>query len=447
MSAVRKWLSCFGLGFWSWKKTGEAGRRGYGNLFFSFLLALVLLVMGVFAADLVPFRVHYRNAGTYRAFIADALTPTEDSPLVLTLSEGRLSAMWGADGEIALIDSVSDSVQAERYGANGYHLVIDTRPADALDDFEAYYLANDGTGQEISVEEYETLSEVARRNFDFKIRYTGRELILTEELVLAYETYLAGQESALSALNEIRSARDTDGEDAYRRKVYTLYVKTRYPSMTTYETNSEVPLLRNYYMYDYVNSGRVTHYLFLFCDAVIGAFATDGGHEVNYYGFYPERTGDVIPKSTANADARSLSVAFVEECFYEATPFYLYLWVTGFMQLLLYLMLLPLVVGLLFFCLVRLLRVDPQRSFGVCQRQTGIWLWQAAFLTGCAVFALGFLVPRRLLQPLTLLIFFCVLLVRAGVQLLFEKRHPAPPAGSTGNAPTRHLLPEEDLEL
>ena len=447
MTGAHKWLSCFCLGFWSGQKTVDAGRRGYGNLFISFLLALVLLIMGVFVADLVPFRVHYRNAGTYRAFIANALTPTEVNTLLLTLSDGQLSATWSDSGEMALIDTVSDAGQAERYAQNSYHLVIDTRPADALDDFEPYYLANDGTEQEISVEDYETLSEVARRNFDFKIRYTGRELILTEELVSAYETYLAGQESALPALDEIRASRDTDGEDTYRRKVYTLYVKTCYPSVTTYETSSEVPLLRNYYMYDYVNSGSVTQYLFLFSDAVIGGFATDGGHEVNFYGFYPERTGTVIPATAANTDAQSLAVDFVEECFYEATPFYLYLWITGFMQLILYLILLPLVVGLLFFCLVRLLRIAPERSFGVCLRQTGIWLWQAAFLTGCVVFALGFLVQRRLLQPLTLLIFFCVLLVRAGVQLLHEKRHPAPPPGGAETASTRHLIPPEDFEL
>lgn len=440
MTAVRKWLSCFGLGFWSGEKTKDAGRRGYGNLFFSFLLALVILVIGVFAADLVPFRTHYRNAEAYRAFVADALTPTDENSPVLTLSAGRLSATW-ADGETALIDTVANSAQAERYGKNGYHLVIDTRPADALDDFEAYYLANDGTNQEISCDEYETLSEVARRNFDFKIRYTGRELILTDERVSEYESYLAGQESSATALDEIRAARETDGPETYRRKVYTLYVKTRYPSMKSYETSSEVPLLRNYYMYDYVNSGRVTRYLFVFCDAMLGAFETDGGHEATFYGFYPEGEGVVIPGDAAPADARVAAVDFVEDCFYAATPFYLYLWVTGFMQLLLYLILLPLVVGLLLFCLIRLTKIDSTRRFGVCLRQSGIWLWQAAFLTGIAVFALGFAVQRRLLQPLTLLIYFCVLLVRVGVQLLFEKKHPAPPPH---DASARLITSEED---
>ena len=43
-------------------------------------------------------------------------------------------------------------------------------PADTFAEIEAYCVSNDGKNTVISYEDYLTLSEVARLNFDFKIR-------------------------------------------------------------------------------------------------------------------------------------------------------------------------------------------------------------------------------------------------------------------------------------
>ncbi len=441
MQALRQWAKNFALSFYSHKETRRAGRGGYATVFMSFLLTLVLLVFGVFAADTVPFGVHYRHADDYRAFIAHALGG-EDLPrrITLTLTDGKLSATDPVSGEPVRIDTLADADAAAVYASGNIQLVVDTRAADALDDFEPYYLANDGTGQEITPDEYNTLSDVAKRNFDAKIRYTGRELILTDALTETHRAYLTG--AAPDALAKLDESRGTDGEDAYRLGVYRLYVKTRYPVVSSYESSSEVPLLRNFYMYNYVNNGKTTDYLMFFSDAVVGAFHTNGGHAVSYYGFYKTETRTVLAGTETAETAGKAACDFVHDCFYEAAPFYLYMWLTGFMQMMIYLLIMPLALALLLSALMRVTGADPQHGFGVALKEVGSWMWQAALLTAVAVLLLGFTLPRRLLQPVSLLVLFAILLGRGLVCLLHTRRHPETPAP----APVKHYVPDEDEE-
>lgn len=441
MHALGQWAKNFALSFYSHKETRRAGRGGYTTVFLSFLLTLVLLVCGVFAADIVPFGVHYRHAEGYCAFIMNAFGGEDTSHrIALTLTEGVMSATDPESGAPIRIDTLADPSAAEIYAGGGIELIVDTRAADALDAFEAYYLANDGTGQEITPDEYDTLSEVAKRNFEAKIRYTGKELVLTDELTASHEAYLA--EHAAEALAKLEESRDAGEEESYRLGVYRLYVKTRFPIVSSYESSSEVPLLRNFYMYNYVNNGKTTDYLMIFSDAIVGAFHTNGGHAVSYYGFYPHETRAVLTGTENTAAAGKIACDFVHDCFYEASSFYLYMWLTGFMQMILYLLIMPLALALLLSSLMRVTGADPSHGFGKALREVGSWMWQAAVLTAVTVLLLGFGLPRRMLQPVALLVLFGILLIRGAACLVYTRRHPDAPVTVT----KEHLIPDEEKE-
>lgn len=441
MQALRGWAKNFALSFYSHKETRRAGRGGYATLFLSFLLTLILLVFGVFAADTIPFGVHYRHADEYRAFIMNAFGGEDFSRrIALTLTDGILSATDPVSGETVRIDTLANADDAAVYARGNIQLIIDTRAADALDDFEPYYLANDGSGQEITPDEYDTLSDVAKRNFDVKIRYTGRELILTDALTDTYRTYLA--DAAPDALAKLEESRSADGEEAYRLGVYRLYVKTRFPAVSSYETASDVPLLRNYYMYNYVDTERTTDYLMVFSDAVVGAFHTNGGHAVSYYGFYGAESRTVLTGKETAEVAGKAACDFVLDCFYEAAPFYLYMWLTGFMQMILYLLIMPLALALLLSGVMRVTGTDPGHGFGKSLREVGSWMWQAALLTAATTLLLGFALPRRLLQPMSLLVLFVILLVRGIICFVHTRQHPETPVST----PVKHYIPDEDKE-
>ena len=163
---MKKGIKFFWLSFFSDSISKQAVKRGYWNLVLGIVLSLVFLFCGVLAADLLPFPAHYKNSSSFSAFVSNAL-----DRLDLRVDSGKMSSP-------SLADTFSSAADASAYGMNGYNLVVDTRAADAFDDFEVFYLSNDGVGQEITKEEYDALSDAAKRNFDFKIRYTDRKSVV-----------------------------------------------------------------------------------------------------------------------------------------------------------------------------------------------------------------------------------------------------------------------------
>ncbi|MCH5160230.1 MAG: hypothetical protein J1F66_05255 [Clostridiales bacterium] len=73
-------------------------------------------------------------------------------------------------------------------------MLVDTRPLETFDDFEAFCVSNDGK-TEIDYEDYLALSKEENANYTFDIRYTPNELILTDELIAKYEQFLVASDS------------------------------------------------------------------------------------------------------------------------------------------------------------------------------------------------------------------------------------------------------------
>ena len=133
----------------------------------------------------------------------------------------------------------------------------------------------------------------------------------------------------------------------------------------------------------------------VFSDAVVGAFHTNGGHAVSYYGFYGAGSRTVLTGTETAEAAGKAACDFVHDCFYEASPFYLYMWLTGFMQMILYLLIMPLALALLLSSVMRVTGTDPGHGFGTALKEVGSWMWQAALLTVVAVLLLGFALRCR----------------------------------------------------
>ena len=64
-------------------------------------------------------------------------------------------------------------------------------------------------------------------------------------------------------------------------------------------------------------------------------------------------------------------------------------------------------------------------------------------VAGGAVLLLGFALPRRLLQPVSLLVLFGVLFVRGILCFVHTRQHPETPVF----APVKHYIPDEDKEV
>ncbi|MDE7329590.1 MAG: hypothetical protein K2N30_00620, partial [Clostridia bacterium] len=290
---MKSWLKFFGLSFFSDKIAKEARIRGILNCVLGFVLALVFIFCGVLAANTVPFYTHYDNASRFKQFVYSAMEKAD-----LSVKEGKVSC-----GEI--INTHLNGADAEKYSQEGYNLVIDTRPSTALDDFEAYCVAKDGT--EISYEDYLALSEEDKGGYDFKIRYTANELILTDELTAGHEKYLgeSANEEIKKQYDELVQKKADMTAEEYKSAVYALYIKAYYPNITAYERAGEVPLLRSFYYRNYLYSSKTEKSLFIFEDVLFGYFATDAGIAVNFYGYYGNAEEGAITATGADGFIKS----------------------------------------------------------------------------------------------------------------------------------------------
>ena len=396
---MKEWIKFFGLSFFSDKISKQAVRRGYSNFVLGAVLALAFLFCGILAADLLPFSAHYKNSASFSAFARNAVVGID-----LRVGSGKISSP-------VIVDTFSVAADSSEYAMNGYNLVVDTRKADAFDDFEAYYLSNDGKKQEITVEEYETLSEVAKRNFDFKIRYTSRELVLTDELTAGHEAYLAGINSE-DYKNLQKKKGDLSAEE-YRKQVYNLYVKKYYPDLSAYENTGGAPLLRNYYYHNYVNAGA-KNYLFVFDDSLVGSFETDGGLSVSFYGFYKNFPDGETFTTENEADA------FITRSFRATAGFSSYIYLMNMLRLFPFIALMLLLVAVIAFCTFRILKSPRCTTIGGSFKIVGSYLFFGALFSAVITFVCGYFIPRNSLIIAALTSFFLILLIRTAVCLISE---------------------------
>lgn len=396
---MKKWLKFFGLSFFSDKISKQAVKHGYMNLFLGVILSLVFLFCGIIAADLLPFSAHYNNSSSFSAFVRNAV-----GGLDLQVVSGKISSL-------RIVDTFSVTDDMSEFGLNGYNLVVDTRSADVYDDFEAYYISNDGSGQEISLEEYETLSDVAKRNFDFKIRYTAKELVLTEELTALHEAYLTGANS--EDFLKLQEKKGDLSADEYRKQVYNLYVKEYYPDLSAYENTGGAPLLRNYYYHNYVNAGA-EKYLFIFDDSLVGSFETDAGMRTDFYGFYKGFPEGASFRTETDADA------FIKNAFKSTASLSVYVYFINIFRLIPFIVLMPVIIALLSYCILRITKSESAGGFGGCIKIVGSYLWFGSLVSGLLTLIFGFLIPRSNILVAALLIFFATILIRTAVFLIAE---------------------------
>lgn len=425
---MKKWLKFFSLSFFSDKISKDGARRGYGNVLLGLILALVFLWAGYIGGDMLPLSAHYNAspdfAATVRAVIAN---PDVDKRIGIEIEGSRLKAkkQGGEYAEALLVNTLESDTDRQSYSVNGYSLVIDTRPADTLAEIEAYCVSNDGKNTVISYEDYLTLSDVARLNFDFKLRYTGRALELDDETVDDYREYVdsLGDESKAktdSLAKELSENKITKSE--YNRAIYQLYFTNYYPEITDYESASNVPLLRNYYYHQYIKEGA-GRYLFIFDDYMAGSFETDGGIKHSFYGFYEGlEDGALVENGYTQAEADRAADNFIKKSFGSVALLSLYAYAMNIFSLIPFIALMPMVVTLLAYSILKLRGVEGITSLGGAFKIIGSYVWFSGVISAALTVITAFFVQPEIITTLPLLLFFAALAIRSVIFAVNESK-------------------------
>ena len=425
---MKKWLRFFGLSFFSDKISKEGAKRGYTNVFIGLILTFAFLWVGFVGGDLLPLGVRYNNSPDFMKTAHGVFANSDTGKRIdAEIKEGVLLAkkQGGEYSKNLLINTFENDADRENYSANGYNVVVDLHPADTLAEIEAYCVSNDGKNQIISYSDYLTLSEVARLNFDFKIRYTGKALELSDEFVESYRVYVEGlsaeSKAQTDSLNgELEANKIT--KDEYGRAIYELYFVNYYPEITSYESTSKVPLLRNYYYHEYISQG-VKNYLFIFDDYMTASFETKGGAAMSFYGFFSNmKDGVLVAKDATVEEANKAVDEFMLNSINSIAPLTLYAHAMNIFSLIPFIALMPLIVTLLAYSVLKLWNIESITSFGGVFKIIGSYTWFSGVISALLTVIVAFFVNSEIISALPLVLFFVALTVRSVIFAIREAR-------------------------
>ena len=425
---MKKWIRFFSLGFFSHKLSKESTKRGYGNFLLGLILALIFLWVSFVGGDMLPFAAHYKNSHDFVATAHSVFANSDvNKRIEAEIENGVLKVRKHGNEytEAILVNTFENEADKQNYSVNGYNVIIDTRPADTLAEIEAYCISNDGQNLIISYEEYLTLSTVARLNFDFKLKYTGNSLELNDEMIESYRAYVDALSSENKTTTEALAndlAQNKITKNEYNKAIYELYFTNYYPEITQYESESKVPLLRNYYYHQYITQGT-KNYLFVFDDYMAGSFETKQGIEMSFYGFYSDfEDGNLISEGASQDEANKAVDSFIKKAYSAILPLSLYAYAMNVFAFIPFIALMPMVVTLLAYSIIKLRGVESISSLGAMFKIVGSFLWISSVITILLNVILAFFVPRNMMTVLPLVLFFIILLIRTIVFVVKEAK-------------------------
>ena len=425
---MRNWLRFFFCSFFSDKISKDGSKRGYTTFFVGLILAFAFLWAGYVGGDILPLGVRYGNSPDFMATMHTVFSNADaNQRLNAEIKDGSL-LVKKPDGEYSkdlLVNTFENESDREIYSKNGYNVVVDLHPADTPAEFEIRFVSNNGKDLTLTYEEYSLLNAVEKLYFDLELTYTGKALELNDETVEAYRTTLEGLNSEIkpeidSWAKDLASNKITRSE--YNRAIYELYFANYYPDITAYESSSKIPLLRNYYYHQYIGRGA-ENYVFIFDDYMTAFFETKDGTEVSFYGFYDDMAdGAIVASGASPSEANRAVDDFVKQSILSVAPLTLYAYAMNVFTLIPFFSLIPLVVVLLAYSILKLMGVESIKTFGTAFKILGSYVWFSAFISAVTTVVAAFFVPSNIVTALPPVIFFIVLAIRSIIFAVREAR-------------------------
>lgn len=422
---MKKWIKFFFLSFFSNKQAKEGTKRGLTSAVLGLILALVFTCVGLIGAEALPFGTHYNNSGDFKALARNAFAnPDGANGISLNVVDGKLQAKVQGDYKKGLIVNTFDSQEdATNYAKGEYQLVVDTRSADALAKVEALCVSTDEQKTTITYEEYLTLNDVAKRNFEFKLKYTGEELVLSDADVENYKAYVEGtSQDNKNLVAEIleKLEKNEITKEQYNRAMYALYFSEYYPEITQYESSSRVPLLRNYYFHEHIDNGA-NKFLMVFDDCMIGSFKTGSGIDVLFYGVYSNIADGELISAQNNQTSRFIAVdGFIRNSFMATMNLSTYIYIMNTIRLVPIIAIMVVVVAMLMYSVLSLKGAGTFRSFSASLKVTGSFIWVSGLISAILTVILSFIVPKNLISVFAIVGFFVTILIRTIVLIIAE---------------------------
>lgn len=404
------WIKFFTLGFFSDKITAQAPHRKYYSPLAALLIAFLLFVAVIIAADFVPFSLYYNKAEDFRAAVYSAFAGDGKAQIKLKVANGKITAE--KDG-VFVSDKVINSFNEEdkSYCVNGYNLVVDTRPMTSFDEFEAEF-----DGGSITAEKYREMTPTAKKNCSVKIILTDRVRELDGGFIEECTSYLESA-SSLTDVNYDKSIAEKYeeiknsqlSEDKKNESIYGLYLQAYYPQ--TFGDKTGVPILRNYYAERYIENVSVKNYLFVFDDMLVGSFSS-GGSSRMFYGYTSKLADGQVVTADNFEEACKQVDGFIDKAYRNSLGISSYLYFINARRIFLFVLAIWLALALLAFAFAKFTKFDLPKKFGAWFKISGSFIFVSSLITSLTAFICCFFVFADTVFTMITPLFAGIMLVR-----------------------------------
>lgn len=407
------WIKFFTLGFFSDKITAQAPHRKYYSPLAALLIAFLLFVAVIIAADFVPFSLHYGNAEDFQAMVHSAFADESKAQIKLNVADGKIMAE--KDG-VFVSDRIINSFNEEdkKYCVNGYNLVVDTRPMTSFDEFEAEF-----DGGSITAEEYGEMTPTAKKNCSVKIILTERIRELDGEFIEECRNYLESassltdinyDESIAKKYEEIKNSQAQDSEK--NKSIYGLYLQAYYPQ--TFGAKTGVPILRNYYAEKYIENASVKNYLFVFDDMLVGSFSSGNASRM-FYGYTSKLADGQVVAADNFGEACKQIDGFIDKTYRNSLGISSYLYFINARRIFLFVIAIWLALALSAFAFAKFTKFDLPKKFGAWFKISGSFIFVSSLITCLTAFICCFFVFTDTVFTMITPLFAGIMLIKLAV--------------------------------
>ena len=415
MAKFTEWLKFYFVGFFTHGLSKESGDRSFFNTLLSFVLAFVIVCCGLIAGYSASFGVQYDNSKEFKTFLYAAFVDENSSDRIdLSVKGGYLSA--DIDGSERINTLLNEG---NKYIANGYQLIVDTRPADTTyAEFIVKCKKSDNT--EIDYGAYRNLSDDDKKSYTLTVDYSGLSLNPSEKLA-EYETYLSNTESVAEAYGKLKAdfAGGTISAEQYSNGVYELYFNTYFVGLPK-DSYGKAPTLRTYYLSPstYENTDK---YFALFDNVCFCAFKTDKGIAVEFSGYFNKLDDGKINGDSLTVEQMQTNVdGMIKESFASASGLNFLVYIISLGRSVAVFVMAIILLALIVFIVLKVRKVEFCPRYTETIKIVGSFQLWSAIITFISTFICSFFLARGSVFVAAEIIFLCVMAVRTAIYLIIE---------------------------
>ena len=161
----------------------------------------------------------------------------------------------------------------------------------------------------------------------------------------------------------------------------------------------------------------------LFDDYMAGCFETENGIISSFYGFYSDLgNGELVLNNASQAEANSQVDNFVKASFNSTAFLSLYVYGLNIFSLIPFIALMPMVITLLAYSILKLRGVESIASLGSMFKIIGSYVWMSGLISAVLTMISAFFVQKNIMTALPLVFFFIVLAIRSIIFAVTETK-------------------------